>query len=112
MQPQIYDKQGLKAAIIELLQSDTEFGQQVVQLLFSAKGSKIVMWDSITYIISPESKGNFYYEMLPKERQEKHKELREKYRKNKGIQLEVIEALQKEFEEAPPVNEMIQLIRK
>jgi len=101
MQTQIYDKKSLKMALIELLQSDLAFNQQVIQLLFSANGAKVVTWDSNTYIIAPESKGNFYYEMLPKDRQEKHKELREKYQKNKGIRLKVIEALQAEFDDAP-----------
>ena len=112
MQPQTYDTQGLKAAIIELLQSDAEFGQHLVQLLFHSKELQVVKWDTTTYLISPESKGNFYYEMLPKERQEKHSALREKYRKKKGIRLETIEALQTVFDDAPPVNEIQQLMRK
>lgn len=106
------DKEELKIAIIELLKTDIEFGQEVARLLFSTQGTKLVTWDSSTYIIPPQNKGDFFYEMQSKDRQKKHQSLREKYRKNKGIRLDVIQALQDEFEDAPSADEMIHLLRK
>lgn len=88
MLTQPIDKQSLKLAILELIQTDTAFLSQLRQLLqecFSATTEEQLS----------------YRQTLPIERRNAQKAFKEKYEKKGGMKWETIVSLQKEFEDDP-----------
>ena len=91
MNPQTIDTQELKAALLQLAQSDKAFMQQLFQqTLLNITQEDIEKLDSI----------------------EIRKHLRDKYRHKGGVKMRVIKSLQKLFEDAPTAEEMANLLRK
>lgn len=91
MTPQVIDPQQLKTALSELLQSDKEFMRQLFR-------------QTIVDIATEEIEKT--------DKQSRRKALREKYKQKGGIKLNVIEALQKLFEDAPSDVEMTNMLTK
>jgi hypothetical protein len=91
MTPQTIDTQQLKIALLQLLQSDKEFMQQLFQQT----------------IINTEKE-----ELEKMDSNHRRKQLREKYKRKGGIKMSVINGLQRLFEDAPSAVEMTNMLKK
>ncbi len=91
MNPQTIDTQELKAALLQLAQSDKAFMQQLFQqTLLNITQEDIEKLDSI----------------------EIRERLRDNFRHKGGVKMSVIKSLQKLFKDAPTAEEMANLLRK
>ncbi len=105
MKTQPIDKQIIKLALLELIQSDRNFVLQMLELFMQELSIYQNPLPHTTQL-------SVYQQSLPLERQEKQLALTAKYEHKKGINPTVIQALQAEFADAPAAEEMIKLLQK
>lgn len=114
MKTQVIDKQLIKLALLELMQSDKNFVSQILEtfMVELTRYQHTMFANEMANISPPTTKLTLYQQSLPAERLQKQLSIKSKNKQKKGIDPKVIEALQAEFSDAPPVEEMIKLLHK
>jgi hypothetical protein len=112
MQTHLIDTQNLKTVLLELIQSDNNFMQQLKNLLLpEMPQNKPVMVENADLLPILKEK-NLYQKRLSPERKRKQNALKKRYEQSYLMDINVIAELQHEFSDAPSADEMIQLLDK
>lgn len=114
MKTQTIDKKLIKVALLELIQSDKNFVLQMLEtfMVELTDYQQTMFANEMAYIVPSTTRLTLYQQTLSAERLQKQLSIKSKNKQKKGIDPKVIEALQAEFRDAPPVEEMIKLLHK